>query len=128
MNTHNTIESTENRLLALERSAGRWRLAALTSLALLGGIVIGGMANNSASSTQPTRPNRTSTTPTNPTLPSNPNEIIGFAGTADTLYRLHRNGSVTYLRIPKGERTAHGFYSWGDIIIDKSKKSRNLPQ
>ena len=108
-NTHHPIvQSTETRLVALERSAGRWRLAALTSIALMGGLLIGGMG------TQPSS--------------NDPKAVIGFAGTAERVFRFHQDGSMTYLRIPKGERTANGYYNWGDINIDQSRKSRTLPQ
>jgi len=109
MNTPNPIvQSTETRLVALERSAGRWRLAALTSIALMGGLLIGGMGN---------QPNTT-----------DPKAVVGFAGTAERIIRLHQDGSMTYLRIPKGERSAAGYFNWGDINIDESRKSRAIPQ
>ncbi len=102
------VQSTETRLIALERSAGRWRLAAIASIALMGGVLIGGMG---------AQPNTT-----------DPKAVVGFAGTAERVFRLHQDGSMTYLRIPKGERTANGYFSWGDINIDESRKSRALPQ
>lgn len=107
----NTKNNTEDRLSTLERSASRWRLAAISSIALLAGIFVGGMGNNM------TQPDNT-----------NPKAVVGIAGTADAIYRVHRDGSLTYLRIPKGERTGNGYFNWGDIKIDKSRKSRDLPQ
>ena len=108
-NTPNPIvQSTETRLASLERSAGRWRLAALTSIALMGGLLIGGMGN---------QPNT-----------ADPKAVVGVAGTAERIIRLHQDGSITYLRIPKGERTAKGYFNWGDIRIDESRKSLTLPQ
>jgi len=57
-----------------------------------------------------------------------PKSVIGVAGTDDTIYRIHHDGSITYIRVPKGERTAKGYFSWGDVKIDANYKSRNLPQ
>ena len=109
MNTPTPIvQSTEDRLGTLERSAGRWRLAAITSIALMTGLLIGGMGN------QPDTPD--------------PKAVVGFAGTAERVFRLHQDGSMTYLRIPKGERTASGYFNWGDVSIDKSRKSQTIPQ
>ncbi len=109
MNTPSTTEPTINdRLMALERSSARWRLAAIASIALLGGILIGGMGNQSAA--------------------ADPKAVVGFAGTAERIFRLHQDGTMTYLRIPKGERSAAGYFNWGDINIDESRKSRALPQ
>lgn len=107
----NTKNNTEDRLYSLERSSARWRLAAISSLAMLAGIFIGGMGDTLA---QPDE--------------ENPKAIVGVAGTADAIYRVHQDGSLTYLRIPKGERTGNGYFNWGDIKIDKSRKSRDLPQ
>jgi len=109
MNTPKPIvQSTETRLAALERSAGRWRIVAVSSITLFAGVLIGGMGN---------QPNTT-----------DPKAIVGVAGTADAVYRVHQDGSLTYLRIPKGERTAKGYFNWGDINIDESRKSLTLPQ
>jgi len=112
MNTQPTNElTTQDRLSALERSSARWRVAAISSIALFAGVLIGGMGTSS------NQPNTT-----------DPKAIVGVAGTADAIYRVHQDGSMTYLRIPKGERTAEGYYSWGDIKIDSTRKSRDLPQ
>ncbi len=112
MNTQSTIElTTEDRLAALERSNSRWRLAAISSIALFAGLLIGGMGTNNS---QPDA--------------SDPKAVVGFAGTAEQVFRLHEDGSMTYLRIPKGERSADGYFNWGDIKIDKSRKSQTLPQ
>ncbi len=109
MNTPTPIvQSTEDRLSTLERSAGRWRLAAITSIALMTGFLIGGMGN---------APDAT-----------DPKAVVGFAGTAERIFRLHQDGSMTYLRIPKGERSSAGYFDWGDVNIDQSRKSRALPQ
>lgn len=104
----NTKNNTEDRLAALERSSNRWRLAAISSIALIAGVLIGGMGN---------QPDTT-----------DPKAVVGFAGTAERLFRLHEDGSMTYLRIPKGERSAKGYFNWGDVRIDTSRKSQNLPQ
>ena len=112
MNTQPTIElTTQDRLAALERSSSRWRLVAISSITLFAGLLIGGMGT---SSNQPDT--------------SDPKAVVGFAGTAERIFRLHQDGSMTYLRIPKGERTAAGYFSWGDVNIDESRKSRALPQ
>jgi hypothetical protein len=112
MNTPTPIvHSTEDRLSALERSSARWRIVAISSITLFAGVLIGGMG------TQTNQPNTT-----------DPKAIIGVAGTADAVYRVHQDGSLTYIRIPKGERTAEGYYNWGDIKIDATRKSRDLPQ
>ncbi len=115
MNTHTPNEqAVENRLASLERSSARWRLVAVGSITLFAGLLIGGMGTNSTLDPQPE--------------PNDPKAVVGYAGTDSTIYRIHNDGSITYLKIPKGERTAHGYFSWGDIKIDKSYKSRDLPQ
>ncbi|PCI08514.1 hypothetical protein COB72_08090 [bacterium] len=115
MNTHTPNEqAVNNRLASLERSSNRWRLAAVGSITLLAGLLIGGMGTNSTLDAQPQK--------------DDPKAIIDYVGTSDTIYRIHNDGSITYLKIPKGERTAQGYFGWGNIKIDKNYKSRDLPQ
>ena len=108
MNTQHTTAHTDDRLSALERSTGRWRMAAICSITLLTGIIIGGMGM------QPDT--------------NDPKAVVGITGTADSIYRIHMDGSITYIRIPKGERSVNGFFDWGDVEIDHSRKSRTIPQ
>ena len=115
MNTHSPIEqAVENRLATLERSASRWRIAAVGSITLFAGLLIGGMGTSTTNTAQPS--------------PTDPKAIVGIAGSSDTIYRIHHDGSLSYLKVPKGERTAHGFFTWGDVKIDHNYKSRDLPQ
>ncbi len=115
MNTHTpNANAVENRLATLERSASRWRLAAVGSITLMAGLLIGGMTN------QPNQPNQPSTT--------DPKAVTNYIGTSDTIYRIHHDRSITYLKVPKGERTSNGYFSWGDVNIDHNYKSRDLPQ
>lgn len=100
----------ENRLIQLERTNARWRIVSLASVALIAGVLIGGMGNNA---TQPA---------------SDSSDDAHYVGTADTIYRINPDGSISYLRIPAGERTGKGYFTWGDIKIDKTYKSRDLPQ
>ena len=111
MNTQHTTKRTDDRLSALERSASRWRLAAISSITLFAGVLIGGMG---ASSAQPET--------------DDPKAVVGVAGTAERIIRVHQDGSITYIRIPKGEHSAQGFFDWGDVQIDHSRKSRTIPQ
>lgn len=116
MNTHTPIvQTTEHRLAALERSASRWRLAAVGSITLLAGLLIGGMGTSTANNA--TQPNTT-----------DPKAVVGYAGTDDTIYRMHHDGSITYIKVPAGERTSKGYFTWGDVKIDHNYKSRDLPQ
>ena len=108
MNTHNTHDE---RLSQLSKSNARWRLLAVSSIALMGGIVIGGMGNS-----QPE------------TVPDDPDAVIDYVGTGDRIFRIHADGSMTYLKIPDGERTGFGYYDWGKIKIDERYTSRTLPQ
>jgi hypothetical protein len=119
MNTNNSNQSI---VLELQRSASRWRLAAVTSTALLVGIGIGGMnsSNSLASNTQLNN--------AQPATPSDPKAVVDYAATAERIFRFHADGSMTYLRIPRGERTSNGYFNWGDVRIDESRKSQDLPQ
>lgn len=116
MNTHIPNEqAVNNRLASLERSSNRWRLAAVGSITLLAGLLIGGMGQSNIQ--LPAQPEET-----------DPKAVVGYAGTSDTIYRIHHDGSITYLKVPKGDRTAKGYFTWGDVKIDRNYKSRDLPQ
>lgn len=111
MNTHTPhLETVEARLIQLERTNARWRIVSFASIALIAGVLIGGMGNNSAQPADDAKAD------------------AKYVGTADTIYRINDDGSINYLRIPAGERTGNGYFSWGDIKIDKTYKSRDLPQ
>ncbi|MEX0876946.1 MAG: hypothetical protein WD114_05765 [Phycisphaerales bacterium] len=109
MNTPNT---TDDRLSHLARTNARWRLLAVSSITLMAGVVIGGMGSGA----QPSQPD------------ADPAEVIDYVGTAETIFRVHRDGSLTYLKIPQGERTGFGYYDWGKVKIDTRYTSRTLPQ
>ncbi|MDF1810282.1 MAG: hypothetical protein P1U42_11365 [Phycisphaerales bacterium] len=111
MNTNTNDKTTELRLAALERSANRWKFTAVSSVILFAGVLIGGMGANSM---QPDT--------------SDPKKVVGIAGTAERVIRIHQDGTLTYIRIPKGERSADGYFDWGDIVIDRSRKSQTMPQ
>ncbi len=102
----NTQTTTENRFSALERSTARWRIAAVGASALLAGILLGGMD----------QPNNTNA--------SDPKEVVGVTGIDGQLFRIHRDGSITYIKIKNAERTSEGLFDWGDVIIDH--KYRNI--
>lgn len=109
MDTHHTHD---DRLSQLTTSNARWRMLAVSSLALMGGMLIGGMGN----SAQPD------------TTPSDPSAVIDYVGAGDRIFRVHADGSLTYLKVPDGERTGFGYYDWGKIKIDNRFTSRTLPQ
>jgi len=100
-----TLHTTENRLTALERSNNRWRLTAVGMGALLAGFLIGGMGQ--------------------PSTTTDWNEVVGVAGTDDEIYRVHRDGSITYLKIKNGNRTAEGLWDWGKVLIDHNYKNKD---
>lgn len=107
MDIHN---SHDDRFLQLSKSNARWRLLAVASITLMTGIGIGGMGS------QPV------------TMPNDPKAIVDYVGTGDRIFRIHADGSLTYLKIPEGERTGHGYYNWGTVKIDDRYTSRTLPQ
>ena len=109
MDTHNTHEY---RLSQLTKTNARWRLLAVSSITLMVGVMIGGMGSQ----------------PDPTTSPSDPNAVIDYVGTNDYIIRVHANGSMSYLRIPGGERTGSGYYNWGRIKIDDRYTSTTLPQ
>ncbi len=110
MDTHNTHD---DRFLQLSKSNARWRLLAVASITLMTGIGIGGMGNSQ---------------PEPKTSPDDPTAIVDYVGTGDRIFRIHADGSMTYLKIPEGERTGYGYYNWGKVKIDDRYTSRTLPQ
>lgn len=108
MNTSTT--HIEDRYSQLARTNARWRLLAVSSVTLMVGVVIGGMAH---------QPDQSS---------SDPKAVVSYVGTAERIFRVHEDGSLTYLKIPGGERTGQGYFTWGDVKIDTSYKSATLPQ
>lgn len=104
-NTPNT-----DRLSQLTKSNNRWRLLAVSSIALMGGIIIGGMGS------------------AQPAESKDPKAVVEHIGLSDRIIRVHADGSMSYLKIPDGERTGFGYYDWGKIKIDQNYTSRTLPQ
>jgi len=113
MNTHTTQldQRIENRISSLERSAGRWRLLAISATTLFVGVLIGGMG-----------------TTANQDDPIHPKMVVGAAGVGDRIFRVHHDGSMTAIRVISGERSAHGFFDWGDVKIDHDRINRTIPQ
>jgi len=101
----NTTHTTNSRLTALERSNNRWRLTAVGLAALLAGALVGGMGQ--------------------PGSTDDSKQVVGIAGTDDEIYRVHRDGSITYLKIKNGNRTAEGLWDWGDVLIDHNYKNKD---
>jgi hypothetical protein len=102
--------STESRLSALERSNSRWRLGAVGMGTLLAGILIGGMGERDSAVQD---------------LEHDPKEVVGVAGTDEQIFRVHRDGSVTYLKIENANRTANGLWDWGNVLIDHNYKNKD---
>jgi len=107
MNTHN---SHDDRLSQLSKSNARWRLLAVSSITLMVGVAIGGMGSAQPAETK------------------DPKAVIDRVGLSDRIIRFHADGSMTYLKVPQGDRTVDGYYDWGTIKIDKRYTSRTLPQ
>lgn len=107
MDTHHTHD---DRFSQLAKSNARWRLLAVSSITLMVGIGIGGMGNQQ------------------PSEPRDPKAVIDYAGTAERIFRIHADGSMTYIKIPNGERTGQGYYNWGQVKIDKRYTSQPIPQ
>ncbi|MCR9076657.1 MAG: hypothetical protein NXI07_11530 [bacterium] len=110
MDTHHTHD---DRYVQLLKTNARWRLLAVSALTLMAGIGIGGMGSGQ---------------PELSTSPDDPMAVIDYVGTSDRIFRIHADGSLTYLKIPEGERTGFGYYDWGKIKIDDRYTSRTLPQ
>jgi hypothetical protein len=102
----NTHTNVENRLSVLERSNNRWRLGAIGATALLAGLLIGGMGQ-----------------PAVPAQGEDPKAVVGVAGTEDTIFRIHQDGSITYLKINNGKRSAQGLFDWGNVLIDRNYRN-----
>lgn len=109
MDTHNT---QNDRFAQLSKSNARWRLLAVASITLMVGVVIGGMGSQ----------------PESKSVPNDPSAVVDYVGTADRIFRVHADGSLTYLKVPEGERTGFGYYNWGTVKIDDRYTSRTLPQ
>jgi hypothetical protein len=110
MDTHTT---SNDRYDQLAKSHARWRLLAVSSVALVVGVIIGGMGN--------AQPDPMSS-------PSDPKAVVDYIGLETRLIRVHADGTMTYIKIPDGERTGFGYYNWGRIKIDTNYTSRTLPQ
>ncbi len=108
MNTPST--QTDDRYAQLARANARWRLLAVSSVTLMVGVVIGGTGR---------QPDQSG---------SDPKAVVSYVGTGDRIFRVHEDGSLTYLKIPGGERTGQGYFTWGDVRIDTSYKSMTMPQ
>ncbi|MGV6814191.1 MAG: hypothetical protein ACWA5W_04170 [Phycisphaerales bacterium] len=113
MNTHTThrTEHIDHRLAALERSASRWRLAAISAGTLFAGVLIGGMGS---ANTQPAA--------------ANPKSVVGVTSVGDRIFRVHQDGSMPAIRIIGGERSMHGYFDWGKVKIDQERINRTIPQ
>lgn len=115
----NTQHLNEDRLLELTRSNARWRLLAVSSVALVVGVVIGGMGNS-----QPAQSGQHGVA--DPAM--DPTAVVDRVGMADRIVQFHADGNMTYLKMPDGERTGNGYYNWGKVKIDPRYTSRTLPQ
>ncbi len=102
----------ETRLSALERSAGRWRLLAVSSTTLIAGLLIGGMSAGMSEGSQPD------------TAADAEPKIVGIAATQGNIYRVHDDGSMTYIKVDNPHRTAQGIYTWGEVMIDEKFKNQ----
>ena len=109
MDTHTTHD---DRLSQLAKTNARWRLLAVSSITLMVGVMIGGMGSQ----------------PEDKSVPSEPNAVVDYVGTADRIFRVHADGSLTYLKIPGGERTGFGYYDWGKVKMDTRYTSTTIPQ
>jgi|GEM_PF-2027236 len=111
-----TTESSpiETRLSALERSAGRWRLLAVSSTTLIAGLLIGGMSAGMSADSQPDTANNEEP------------QVVGITATSQNIYRVYEDGSMSYIKVNNPHRTAQGIYSWGDVLIDEKYKNPDL--
>lgn len=101
---------TDDRYAQLARTSARWRLLAVSSITLIMGVAIGGMSR---------QPDTSSV---------DPKAVVSYVGTGDRIFRVHQDGSMTYLKLPGGERTGEGYFTWGKVKIDPRYKSTTMPQ
>lgn len=103
MNTTPTPESA--RIARLQTSAARWRAVAIALAAGAIGLGVGGMG-------QPER-----------------EDGFDYVATDNTIYRINeRDGTIQYIKVEGGYRTARGYLSWGSINIDESRHADPRPQ
>ncbi len=79
----------------------------MSSTTLIAGLLIGGMGSGMGGSTQPE------------TAINAEQKVVGIAATQGNIYRVHDDGSMTYIKVDNPHRTAQGIYSWGEVLIDE---------
>ena len=99
MNTTHTAHDPRLNQLA------RWRMATLLLLTLLAGLLIGGMSSAGRSGSP----------------------VVGVTGLDGKIYRVHEDGSITYVRVDDYFKTARGAFSWGQFNLDPRYTNEALP-
>lgn len=106
----NSSPSTSDRSpAALAASLARWRTLALSLTALICGITIGGMGARTIAESGAGSP------------------VVGVTTYKDAIYRVHENGSVTYIKVDDYVKTAKGVLGWGPFNIDPARRAPALP-
>lgn len=102
--TPNPSPTIEHRLARLERSNARWRGLAIAGVAGVVGILIGGAGH------------------------SRDSDDFEYVATDNTIYRVDERGRFEYIRFEDGFRSPEGYFNWGEIRIDGSRRYSTKPQ
>ena len=102
--TTRTHEDLSARLARLERSNGRWRMAAVALAACGVGLAAGGLAQ-----------------------PDLEEPEYGYAAVGETIYRIDQKGDIEYINVNTGFRSAEGYVSWGKVRLDRSRTLKDKP-